>query len=148
MNAIIQPAIVEAALSPSERYEQWLTDSGVTGLPVLTADTDGDWQPDLVEYFAALDPIDDSSGVQAFTVDVGEDTVELIVRRRLDAGVRGLSYEIQEAGVLTGPWTAVTGLTPPEVTQSRADGVEIRRYQLARPDVRMRLYRLAVTVAP
>jgi len=148
LQGIIQPAIDDAAKTPLQRYEEWLASFGLVSVSLEEDDSDGDWQPDLTEYLAALDPSEDQPAARAFEVGLGAGTVEFTLRVRLDAAARGLNHEIQQAPEVTGPWTAVTGLNLTGLTRPLAEGVETRSYDIVQPPVIRQFYRLAVTIGP
>lgn len=149
ISAIIQPAIDDAAKSPLQRYEDWISTRVPGGSTAPTQDADADGEANLVEYLANLDPAGRDGGVRSFEVSEVAGKVRFKVRRRLDAEARGLSAAIQHTRVLDPPdYTPVSGLSVVAVQRSLAEGVETIEYEADKAPGARCFFRLQVSLAP
>ncbi|MFP6879686.1 MAG: hypothetical protein VCA34_01970 [Roseibacillus sp.] len=149
MQAIIQGAIDDAAKTPLERYEEWIAGFGLGSETLPGEDADHDWQPNAVEYLAALNPDGVDAPSRALLVEEVAGKIRFTVRIRLDAAARGLSWEIQGTNDLEAQsYVAVTGLTQAGLTRSLSGGVETIQFEITQPAGLRMFYRLEVTLAP
>lgn len=94
-------------------FENWAVDNGLSGDNALTsADPDSDGMDNLLEYaLGGIPNTDDAASVlPEFTmVDVdGTNWIEYVYNRRLDAGARGLAYDvILSADLTAGSWSNI-----------------------------------------
>ncbi len=149
LQPITQPAIDDAAKTPRERYDDWISGfgSGLKGLPGEDADRDG-WA-NVLEYFAALDPTAVDQPRRPFLVEDAGETIRFTVRVRLDASARGLSWEIHATDDLVNQtYLPVTGLMQAGLARSLTEGVSTWQYEIAKPAGSRMFYRLEVTLAP
>lgn len=89
---------------PVPTFSDWSTDFGMTSNNTYADDFDGDFLSNLAEYALGSNPTDaaDAGAVSA----VNGENFLYIYNRRTDAVDRGLTYEMQNADLLTsGTWT-------------------------------------------
>ena len=149
IQAIIQPALDDEGKTSRQRFDEWLAGFGVGSGEEPDDDTDLDGWPNVLEYLAAHDPSTGDGSLRPFSLERQMEKIRFTVRIRLDAGARGLSWEIRSANDLeSGNFQAMTGLTLVGLTRSLSEGVETRDYEIARPSDARRFYRLEVTLGP
>jgi hypothetical protein len=147
IQGIIQSAIDDAALSSTERYEDWIAGYGVVSDDLPGENADGDEWPNLLDYLGAGDP-SASGDVPPFRVIKGSGVVQFEVRERLDFESLGLSWQITGTSVDVGSFAPVAGLSDVSAVISRPDGVTTRLYEIPAPVEEETIYRLEVTLAP
>lgn len=150
IQAIIQPAIDDAAKTALQRYDDWIAEFGLSANTLPGEDADSDMQPNAVEYLAALDPGLVDEPRRAFLVErVPGRKIRFTVRIRLDAEARGLTWEIQGGDDLVSRnFNAVTGLAQVGLSRSLAQGVETIQFEINQPAGPSMYYRLEVALAP
>lgn len=149
MQAIVQNAIDESALTSNQRYDEWMTSFGISPGTSPGDDEDMDGHPNVFEYLASLDPGELDHPKAVFKVEGNGDKIHFTVRVRLDAASRGLSWQIQQAETLINPdYSEVTGLTQVGVTRSLSEGVETLQLEVDKPAGSQMFYRLEVSLGP
>ncbi len=148
IQGIIQPAIDDAALSSTERYENWVAGYGVTTDDLPEENADGDQWDNLVEYFGVGDP-SAAGDVVPFKVVPGAGVVRFEVRENLSAESLGMTWVIAKSTTLgVGSYTPVAGMSVISSTVDRVQGVRNWVYQIPMPTAPETFYRLEVTLAP
>ena len=107
----------QPAPTPEESYEEWATRFGLSGGDAaMTNDVEnggaGDGLNNLVEYSLGGNPtLDDASAfVPVFEfVDIGggSNRIDYVFNRRIDAGILGLTYGLNQGTNLMGEWDYV-----------------------------------------
>ncbi len=103
-NRCIEVTISGAAATP---YETWASSYGLAGGDASpTNDPDNDTWHNQLEYGFGGNPTNNSDAGIFPAWGLKSGALEVVYRRRLDAGSRGLTYQVQsESNVITGAWS-------------------------------------------
>ncbi len=103
-NRSIQVTISGAVATP---YETWASSYGLAGGDASpTNDPDNDTWYNQLEYGFGGNPTNNNDAGIFPTWGLKTGALEVVYRRRLDAAIRGLTYQVQaESNVLTGAWS-------------------------------------------
>lgn len=128
-------------------FETWAAGSGFSG-GSATDDADGDGVPLLLEYALGLDPLvaDASPAVRPALAPEPAQPGVLAFRFQRPTAITGVSYTVETASSLAGPWTATA--TEPAL-ENTADGMDTLVVEFPAPAAAAALFaRLRVTLAP
>ena len=148
IQGIIQSAIDDAALTSTERYEDWIAGYGVVADDLPEENADGDQWDNLVEYLGVGDP-SESGDVAPFKLIPGVGVLRFEVRENLSAASLGMTWAITESTTPgLGGFMPVVGMSVISSTVDRVQGVRNWVYQIPMPAAPETFYRLEVTLAP
>jgi len=147
LNALIQPSISNAALTPPNRFVAWLSAQGVTNETAPLDDADADGVANLLEYFAGSSAGDEADTRNPLTISrLPNGILQFSIQESLDLAGRGLTSILQQSPDLSN-WLPVTAATESSNNIDAATGTRSKIIDLAQPADTRLFYRLEVTLA-
>ena len=145
IQALIDPAIEWKDLSPAEKFNNWLEESGIS-LSGFSDDPDNDGFSNLEEYLVNTNPSDASKGIGPMTIDYLPDgSHSFVLVESLDLEGRHLSTVLESSADLNN-WVPVGDLTQISSVRDNPAGVQTRSLTRTTEQNGSLFYRLRITM--